>query len=159
MNGCGSALAGETTVVVGRTDEGVLHVAVHQHELVALRVPREVCHFAAAAVHAHEVSGLAETGDGLVHDAAVAADVLVFGALAHLGQFHSVNLVVAEHIVQCEGESALQSSAGRHTCSEGNVTCEGGVEALNGYTKCHHLAAYTVDVTCPSCLWSLLVVK
>ena len=105
------------------------------------------------------MAGLAEAGDGLVHDAAVAADVLVFGALADLGQFHAVDLVVAEHVVQGEGKGALQSGARTHAGTEGHVTCEGGVEALYGNAQSHHLAANAVDVASPCGVRSLFVVE
>ena len=73
----------------------MLDAGVNEHQLVALGVPGEVLILAAAAVEAQQGTLLAEAGDGLVHDAAVNAYILMLGALAYAGKLHAVNLVFA----------------------------------------------------------------
>lgn len=152
-------LALETTLVVGRTGEFVLYAAVDEDELVALGVPGEILIFAAAAVETEEAALLTENGDGLVHDTAVAADVLVLGALTYAGKFHLLNLVFAPKIVESERIGAFESCRRAHTSAEGYITSKSGVEAFNGYTESHHFTANTVDVACPAGLGTLLVVE
>ena len=105
------------------------------------------------------MSGLAETGDSLVHDTAVHADVLVLGALSDLSQFQALNLVVAEEVVETVGEAALEGCAGAHACSEGHITCKGGVETFDGNAESHHLAADTEDIASPRGLGTCGVVE
>ena len=154
-----AVLALQAAFVVGRTGQYVLHAAVHENELVAFRMPGEVLIFAAAAVEAHEAALLAEYGGELVHDAAVAAYVLVLGALAHAGEFHLLDLVVAPEVIERVSVGAFEGCGGGHACAEGHIACKGRVETLDGNAEGHHLAANAEDVACPSSLRTCLVVE
>ena len=107
-------LAGVAAVVVRRAFQLVLHLRVEQDELVAFRLPGEVFKLTAAAVETHELAFLSEDRGKLIHDAAVHTDILVLGSLACQSEIPFRNLVVAEEIVECESEAALQGSTGRH---------------------------------------------
>ena len=79
-------------------------------------------------------------------------------ALTHLGQFEALDLVVAEEVVETESEAALEGCRRAHAGTEGHITGECGVEALDGYAESHHLTANAEDVASPSGLGALLVV-
>ena len=158
-NDLSNVFALQATLVVGRTFEFVLYATVDQHKLIAFGMPREVFHFTAAAVHAHQVASLAKARNGLVHDATIHTNVLVLSALTNAGKLHAVDLVVAKEVVECESVSALKSSTARHTCTERHITSKSCVETFNGYTQCHHLAAYTINVACPSSVRTFFVVE
>ena len=145
LHGCYHVFATLAAFVVGRRGEVVLHLRVEEHEFVALGVEGEVLVLQRAAVEAHEAALLAEDRGKLVHDAAVATDVVVLGGLAYLGERELVYFVFAEEVVECEGESAFEGSRGRHASTEGHVAGKGGVETLNVYAELHHFAANAVD--------------
>ncbi len=92
----------------------MLYLRVEQDELVAFRLPGEVFKLTAAAVETHELAFLSEDRGKLIHDATVHTDILVLGGLAGKYEIPLGDLVVAEEIVECESEAALQGSTGRH---------------------------------------------
>ncbi len=51
---------------------------------------------------------LAMNGGKLVHDAAVYAAIVVFGALAYLCKLHFGELIVVEQVVDGKSEAALE---------------------------------------------------
>ena len=102
-------LALETALVVGRALQFVLYATVDENELISFGIPGEVFVLTATAVKTKQSTLLAKNADGLVHDTAVHTNILVFCALTNLSEFHLLNLVVAEQIVQSESISALES--------------------------------------------------
>ncbi len=68
--------------------------------------------------------------DELVHDAAADADELVLGPLGQLDQGQAVE-AQAEHVVEGEGQAALDRRRRGHPGADGNVPAEDAVEAAD----------------------------
>ena len=137
-------------VVIGGAYQFVLHLGVHQEELVALWIEREVLELAATAVQAHQFSFLSEDTGKLIHDTAVYAHVLVLCRLSGKCHVPLGDLVVAEEVVQRVGEATLQCGRRGHARSQGHVAIEGGVESLHVHTQGLHLLHDAIDIACPS---------
>ena len=126
----------------------MLYAGVHKNQLVAFGMEGEVFVFQGFAVEADEAAGLPEAGGELVHDAAHHAAVVMLCALAYLGKFELVDIVV-EQFVEGEGEAALEGGRRRKACTQRNVACEHGVEALHGAAALDGFAADAKDVAGP----------
>ena len=88
----------------------MFHLAVEQHQLVALGMEGEIGVLQRAAVEAHQAVLLAEHAGKLVHDTAVHAAVVMLGALTDLGQLKLVDLVVVKQVIQGKREARLEGS-------------------------------------------------
>ena len=159
VDGFSDAFAAATAVVVRRTHEFVLHLRVNEHEFVAFGIEGEVFELTAAAVEAHEGALLTVNGGKLVHDAAVAAHILVFRALTHACKFHFLDFVFAPKVVESESKARFECSGAAHSGTEGNIAGESRVESFDGYAECHHFAANTEDVARPSCRGTCFIVE
>ena len=102
-------LAGVAAVVVGRACQFVLHLAVEQHQTIAIGLEGEVLELAAATVEAHQTASLSEDRSKLVHDAAVDAAVVVLSSLTSQHHIPLAHLVLSEDVVETAGETALHS--------------------------------------------------
>ncbi len=103
------SFAALATFVVGRVDQLVFHYRVYQHQCVAVELEGEVFVLHRAAVKDASGSLFAEYGCELVHDAAVHAAVIVFGALTDFREFEFVDLVVVEQVVHGVCKAAFKS--------------------------------------------------
>ena len=63
------------------------------------------------------MAGLAEYGGKLVHDAAIAADIVVLSGLSNLCECEFIDAVVSKKIVECKSKATLKRCGGRHTRS------------------------------------------
>ena len=137
----------------------MLHLAVQQHQAIAIGLEGEVLELAAAAVEAHQTASLAEDRGELVHDTAVDAAVVVLGSLSGEHHIPLRDLVLAEDVVQTAGEAALHSGTRRHTCTKGHVASKGDVEALDGNAELLELLSDAVDIACPRSLGAGRIVE
>ena len=127
----------------------MLHARIQQHQLIALRIEREVGILQRTAVQTDQVALLSENRGELVHDAAVYAAVVVFGRLADLRQFELVDTAVIE-VVQRKGIGRLQRCRRRHAGAQGHVSGKHRVEAADLAAALLNLAADAEDVACPA---------
>ena len=147
------------TVVVGRTDEFVLHARVEQNEFVAFGVEGEILELATAAVEAHQFACLSEDTGELVHNTTFHADIVVLSGLSGQNDVPFRHFVVAEKVVQTAGEATFHCCRRRHTGSEGHVACESDVVTLHGNAEFLHFECDAVDVASPRSTRSLTVVE
>ena len=63
------------------------------------------------------MAGLAKYGGKLVHDAAIAADIVVLGGLSYLRECEFVDAVIAKKIVERKSKATLECCGGRHARS------------------------------------------
>ena len=83
----------------------------------------------------------------------------MLGRLADACQLELVDLVIIIDVIQRKGESRLQRRRRRHARSEGHVTREGRIEALNLTAALLDLACHAEDITCPRCCGFVLLAQ
>ena len=121
-------------------------------------VEGEVLKLHRAAVEPHKVAGLAVYGGKLVHNTAVHTAVVVLGRLADASQSEAVDTQLIE-VVESKCKGALQGSRRTHTCTQGHVATEHGVETTNGVAPLLNLAAHAKEVASPLCGGFVLLVQ
>ena len=85
----------------------MLDARVDEHESVTFGLEGEILELTAPAVETHQLACLSEDGSELVHDAAVAAYVLMLGSLS--GKHHiPFGDCTVEQVVQTESEATLE---------------------------------------------------
>ena len=83
----------------------------------------------------------------------------MFSSLTHFSQFELINLVFTEQFIQCKSIRTFQGSRRRHTCTQRHITGESSIESFYVYAAFNHFTAYTEDISCPACAWSVFFVQ
>ena len=75
-----------------------------------MRIEWEILKLACVAIETHELASLSEDARKLIHDAAVAANILMLGSLTSENDVPLANLVSGKEVVESTSETTLQGS-------------------------------------------------
>ena len=97
------------------------------------------------------MSGFSEYRSELVHDAAVHAAIIMLRGLSDFCQLELIDSKL-EQIVKGKGVCTFQCGRGRHPGSQWHIAGKRRIESLDSTPALDNLAAYSEDITCPTCL-------